>query len=307
MKNVLITTSSFNAELLAIIESSGLATVLNPYKRKLTEEEVNYLIQDFQPVGVIAGVEPLTKTVLEKAPFLKVISRCGIGMDSVDMDTATRQEITVTNTPDAPTIPVAELTIGMILALLRSTHISDNSIRIGGWERPMGGLLHGKTVGIIGCGRIGSYVANIVHSFGCRVIGFDPFLTNHDHIELFALDKLLQISDIVTLHIPYTDNNHHLISADRIALMKKGAFLVNAARGGLIDEVALVEALRSESISGAAIDCFEIEPYTGPLAQIKNTLMTAHIGSYAREGRLIMEQQATDNLLNTLRKLKQID
>ncbi|NCP77611.1 MAG: hydroxyacid dehydrogenase, partial [Desulfuromonadales bacterium] len=105
MKNVLITTSSFNAELITTIKSSGLTPVLNPYKRKLTEEEVDDLIQEFRPVGMIAGVEPLTRTVLEKAPFLKVISRCGIGMDSVDLDTAAGQEITVTNTPDAPTIP----------------------------------------------------------------------------------------------------------------------------------------------------------------------------------------------------------
>jgi len=306
MKNVLITTSSFNAELITTIKSSGLTPVLNPYKRKLTEEEVDDLIQEFRPVGMIAGVEPLTRTVLEKAPFLKVISRCGIGMDSVDLDTAAGQEITVTNTPDAPTIPVAELTIGMILALLRSIQISASSVRAGGWERPMGGLLHGKTVGIVGCGRIGSYVAKIVSSFGCHVIGYDPFLSSHDHIELMPLEKLLQVSDIVTLHIPYTDNNHHIINAERIALMKNSAVLVNAARGGLIDEAALVEALQSETLSGAAIDCFETEPYAGPLVQLKNVLMTAHIGSYAREGRMIMEQQATDNLLNALRKVKQI-
>lgn len=306
MKNVLITTSSFNAKLLAFIQSSGLSTVLNPYKRKLTEAEVNDLIQKFRPVGMIAGVEPLTRETLVKAPFLKAISRCGIGMDSVDLEAANEQEILVTNTPDAPTIPVAELTIGMILAALRSTHLSDSSIRIGNWERPMGSLLYDKTVGIIGCGRIGSYVAKILSSFGCQVVGFDPFLNTHSHIKLLTFEKLLQVADIVTLHIPYTDSNHHIINSDSIALMKKGALLINAARGGLIDETALVAALQSKSLSGAAIDCFESEPYTGPLCQVNNAVLTAHIGSYATEGRLIMEQQAADNLLNSLRRAKLI-
>lgn len=303
MKNILITTSSFGEqcpEHLASLQGSGLKAVMNPYGRKLTEDEVAGLIQEFQPVGMIAGVEPLTRAVMEKAPFLKAISRCGIGMDSVDLSAAEELGIVVSNTPDAPTIPVAELTIGLILTLLRSLHVSDASIRLGGWERPMGGLLHGKIVGIVGCGRIGSYVAKIVSAFGCRLIGYDPYITSHANVELMALEELLQLSDLISLHIPYSDNNHHIINAERIAHMKQGAVLVNASRGGLVDEVALVEALESGKLSGAAIDCFEQEPYAGPLAGKANTLLTSHIGSYAREGRMIMEQQAVENLLKAL-------
>lgn len=309
MKNILITTSSFAdqaPELLALLEVAGLKVVLNPFKRKLTEEEVAGLLLEYQPVGMIAGVEPLTRAVLEKAPFLKVISRCGIGMDSVDLTAAGKMGITVANTPDAPTIPVAELTIGLVLSLLRSIHFSDASIRSGGWERPMGTLLHGKTLGIIGCGRIGSYVAKLASAFGCRLVGYDPYINNHQQMELMTLENLLNVSDVVSLHVPYSEANHHLINAERIAQMKQGGGLVNASRGGLVDESALAEALKSGKLAGAALDCFELEPYSGPLAGLGNTLLTGHIGSYAREGRMIMEQQAGDNLLKSLRKMRVI-
>jgi len=309
MNNILITTSSFAEEApepLSSLELAGLKGILNPHRRKLTENEVDCLIQEHRPVGMIAGVEPLTREIMIKAPFLKVISRCGIGLDSVDLVAAGELGITVTNTPDAPTIPVGELTVGMILSLIRSIHQSDASIRTGAWERPMGSLLYGKTVGIIGCGRIGSYVARILSAFGCRLVGYDPVCSNHQYVELTSLENLLQTADIVTLHLPYSKANHHLINEKRISLMKQGAALVNASRGGLVDEVALAGSLQSGKLAGAAIDSFELEPYFGPLAQLNNTLLTGHIGSYAREGRMIMEQQAVGNLLKALNGFKVI-
>lgn len=303
MNNVLITTSSFAENIpdfLASMESAGLRPILNPYRRKLSEDEVTALIREYQPIGIIAGVEPLTRAVMTTAPFLKVISRCGIGMDSVDLAAAAELGIIVTNTPDAPTIPVAELTIGLMLTLLRSLHLSDASIRRGEWERPMGTLLHGKTVGIIGCGRIGSCVARIASAFGCRVIGHDPYCSSHPNIELTTLENLLSIADVVSLHLPYMGDTHHLVDGERLALMKPEAVFINASRGGLVDEVALAGALAAGKLSGAALDCFESEPYSGPLVGLKNTLLTGHIGSYAREGRMIMERQAVDNLLKAL-------
>lgn len=306
MNNVLITTSSFAADvpdLLASMESAGLKPILNPYRRKLSEDEVAALIKEFRPIGMIAGVEPLTRAVMTTAPFLKAISRCGIGMDSIDLAAATELGITVTNTPDAPTIPVAELTIGLILTLLRSLHLSDTSIRRGEWERPMGTLLYGKTVGIIGCGRIGSCVARIASAFGCRLIGYDPYCTGHPSIELTTLEYLLHVADVVSLHLPYSRESHHFVDGEKLALMKPESVLINASRGGLVDEVALAGALAAGKLSGAALDCFEIEPYSGPLTGLKNTLLTGHIGSYAREGRMIMERQAVDNLLKALQEL----
>ncbi|MCK5604521.1 phosphoglycerate dehydrogenase, partial [Candidatus Pacearchaeota archaeon] len=274
-----------------------------PYGRKLTEDEVSTLIQEHKPVAMVAGVEPLTRIVFQKAEGLKVVARCGIGMDSVDSEAADEFGISVSNTPDAPTIPVAELTIGMILALLRKLHVIDASIRSGGWDRPMGNLLHGKTVGLIGCGRIGSYVSKLLSVFGCEVLGCDPACRQNDYFCLLGVDDLLSKSDIVCLHIPYSEETHHFMNKKRILAMKENSILVNTARGGLIDEDALYNALKTGHLAGAAIDSFEQEPYTGNLREFDNVLLTAHMGSYAKEGRVLMEQQAADNMLHSLKEL----
>ncbi|MBF0099326.1 MAG: phosphoglycerate dehydrogenase [Desulfobacterales bacterium] len=304
---ILITTASFgttNALLIERLNQEGFCVETNPYRRKLTEEELTSLIEKYQPVvGIIAGVEPITRKVLQKATHLKVISRCGIGLDSVDLSAASEYGMIVTNTPDAPTIAVAELTLSMILSLLRRVHRSDSSIRKGGWERPMGNLLYGKTIGIIGCGRIGTYVAKLLSSFGCIVLAhdcFNPIKT--DYYEQVTLDQLLNESDILTLHIPYTSENHHFIDREKLFLIKKGSVVINAARGGLIDEDALYEAINCNHIAGAALDSFEIEPYSGKLITLDNVLLTAHIGSYAIEARSMMETQSVDNLLSQLKK-----
>lgn len=296
MKNILITTEEF-----MINNFPGDFKILkNPHRRKLAEEEADDLIQRHKPIGMIAGIEPLTRKIMEHAPFLKVISRCGIGLDSVDLKAASELGIKVMNTPDAPTPAVAELAIALMLAVLRKICLMDGKIRGGEWPRPMGSLLAGKTVGVIGCGRIGSYVAKLAHAFGCKVIGHTHHPENHAFCALCGLDVLLRESDIITLHIPYKLENHHLISREKIFAMKKGAVLINTARGGLIDEEALYDALIKEHLSGAALDCFENEPYSGPLAKLANVVLTPHVGSNAKEARLVMEQQALENLVRGL-------
>lgn len=302
---ILVTTSFFGKngpEPLISLKDSGYEVVLNPKGRKLTENEALELILEHQPVGILAGVEPLTSNVLGQAIRLKAVARAGIGMDSVDLDAAKNLGISVTNTPDAPTIPVAELTVGMILSLLRKVHVSDSSIRTGQWERPMGNLLFGKTVGIVGCGRIGSRLAKYLKAFDCELLGADPACQIHEDVRIMEMDELLSGSDIVTLHLPYSAETHHFMSQTKISKIKPGSYLVNAARGGLIDENALHKALLSGHLAGAALDCFEHEPYSGRLRELKNTLLTAHIGSYAREARAMMEMQATENLLAQLKE-----
>jgi D-3-phosphoglycerate dehydrogenase / 2-oxoglutarate reductase len=249
---VLITTSSFgevDPKPLEQLKQTGLEVILNPFGRKLTEAEVLDMILTHQPVGILAGVEPLTANVLSQASKLKTIARAGIGMDSVDLGAAESLSISVTNTPDAPTVAVAELTMGMILSLLRLLHTSDASIRSNGWERPMGRLLHGKTVGIIGCGRVGIMLANYLQTFGCTILGSDPASPICEGIRFMEPDQLLSTSDLVTLHMPYSPQTHHFIDSKRINQMKRGAFLVNAARGGLIDEEALLQALESGQLT----------------------------------------------------------
>lgn len=301
---ILITTSSFGrgdkAGLNALREND-FEPVLNPYGRRLSESEVSGLLQEVRPVGMVAGVEPLTAAVLGGAPGLRVVSRCGIGLDTVDLDAAASLGISVYNTPDAPTPAVAELTVGLMMDLVRAISAVDASIRRGEWYRPEGRLLGAMTVGIVGCGRIGGAVANILRSFGSRVIGCDPALKEHAVIEIRDFDEVLAQSDLVTLHVPFAPETKKLMNRDALGRLRRGAFLVNASRGGLVDESALAEALNNGQLAGAAVDCFDEEPYMGPLRDCANTVLTAHIGSYARESRTRMENEAVNNLLVALK------
>lgn len=297
--NILITTSSFNQNFLNSLSDYDI--ILNPYKRKLSEDEILELLQKYKPIGLIAGVEPLTKKVLDSAKdFLKVISRCGIGLDSVDLEAAKSLNIKVTNTPDAPTKPVAELTLGLILDALRKISLSNKKIKSGIFERPMGSLLYKKTVGIIGCGRIGTYLAKLLAPFECELLGYDPFIENHSTIKLASKEDLLKKSDIVTIHIPYSKESHHFIEKNELDIMKPSAILINASRGGLIDENALYFALKNNKIASAALDCYENEPYNGNLVELDNVILTGHIGSYAKEARQMQEIQAIENILKNL-------
>ena len=303
MSTVLITMSSFavhDSSPLKKLQKTDYNLVFNPFKRKLTEKEVIDLIEKHRPVGIVAGVEPLTRKVLLKASNLKVISRCGIGLDSIDIDTARERSIIVTNTPDAPTRSVAELTLGMIFSILRNLPSSDTSIRMGKWVRPMGQLLRGKRVGLVGCGRIGSCLGKMLLSLDCHVIGYDPFSPPKYFSNQNSLQELLTQSDIVSLHLPYNQKTHHFINKAQLKIMKRGSFLINCSRGGLIDENALYASLREGHLAGAALDCFAEEPYDGKLKELNNVVLTSHIGSYAVEGRITMETEAVNNLLHEL-------
>lgn len=304
MSKVLITTSSFSLGNFAQAKSlhdAGISIEVNPYGRRLSEDEVAELVAT-DVIAILAGLEPLTDRVLSNAKSLRVIARCGTGLDSVDLQAASRLGIDVFNTPDAPTQAVAELTIAHMLNSLRHISTTDSNMRSGKWTPTMGSLLATKTVGLIGVGRIGSAVANLAQAFGARVIGFDPVVSSHNSVESLSLDEVLNQADIVSLHVPINDQTHHILNANTISRMKPGSIVVNVSRGGLIDESALHDALKSQHLSGAALDCFEEEPYSGPLLQLPGVHVTAHMGSYARETRDLMEVEASTNLVNGLRK-----
>jgi len=304
VSKVLITTSSFSLGNFAQAKSlhdAGISLEMNPHGRRLSEDEIAELVAT-DVIAILAGLEPLTDRVLSNAKSLRVIARCGTGLDSVDLQAASRLGIDVFNTPDAPTQAVAELTIAHMLNSLRHISITDSNMRSGKWTPTMGSLLATKTVGLIGVGRIGSAVAKLAQAFGARVIGFDPVVSSHNSVELLSLDEVLNQADIVSLHVPINDQTHHIVNASAISRMKPGSIVVNVSRGGLIDESALHDALKSQHLSGAALDCFEDEPYSGPLLQIPGVHVTAHMGSYARETRDLMEVEASTNLVNGLRK-----
>ena len=304
MSKVLITTSSFSLGNFAQAKSlhdAGISLEMNPHGRRLSEDEVAELVAT-DVIAILAGLEPLTDRVLSNAKSLRVIARCGTGLDSVDLQAASRLGIDVFNTPDAPTQAVAELTIAHMLNSLRHISTTDSNMRSGKWTPTMGSLLATKTVGLIGVGRIGSAVAKLAQAFEARVIGFDPVVSSHNSVEMLSLNEVLNQADIVSLHVPINDQTHHIVNASAISRMKPGSIVVNVSRGGLIDESALHDALKSQHLSGAALDCFEDEPYSGPLLQIPGVHVTAHMGSYARETRDLMEVEASTNLVNGLRK-----
>lgn len=298
---VLISTSSFNLAnfaQLSDLEKAGVEVKLNPFAARLTEKQAIDLLGT-DTIGLIAGLEPLTKNVLQAAKSLKVIARVGTGLDSVDLVAAKELEIIVLNTPDAPTKAVAELTIAHILGLLRNVSQADRQVRVGVWKGLMGSLLETKTVGIVGFGRIGKRVATLLSAFGASVIISDAQVEQSDYPNI-ELDELCIKSDILSLHLPYNEATHHIINEKNLNLMKKGSYIVNISRGGLVDETALLAALKSGHLAGAALDCFEQEPYEGELRNLETVQITAHMGSYARETRDLMEQEASRLLVNAL-------
>jgi D-3-phosphoglycerate dehydrogenase len=228
----------------------------------------------------------VTAALLDQAPMLKVIGRPGTGVDNVDLAAATRRGVVVMNTPAGNSVSAAEHAMGLLLALLRSIPQANSSLREGKWARNLftGTELNGKTLGIIGYGKIGTEVARRAQGFKVEVLVYDPFvsetLAREQNLRLVSLDELLQQSDIVTLHAPVTATTRNLINAEAIAKMKDGAFLVNAARGDLVDEGALLAALKSGKLAGAAVDVFVNEPKpNAELISLPNVVATPHLGA----------------------------
>ena len=304
MKIAITTTSfaNFDNRPLQLLNNSGYEVVLNTYGRKLSGNEVVEIAKD--ATGLIAGTESLDRSVLKNLPCLKIISRCGAGMDNIDLVAAAELNIKVVNTPFGPTLAVAELTVGLILDLLRKTTLMDRKMRAGIWKKHMGNLLRGKRVGIIGFGRIGQKTGELLRAFGCKIGYYDSITIEKLKdlkIERMELDELLRKSDIVTIHVS-GKYEKPLLGAKEIEMMKEGAWIVNVARGGVVDEKALLNALKDGRLAGAALDVFEKEPYNGPLKNLENIILTPHVGSYAKEARTQMEMQAAKNLVDGLKK-----
>ncbi len=286
---ILISTSSFNTkEALENLRQQGFEVILNSYKRKLTAEELRKLLPGV--TGLIAGTETIDRETL-KSSNLKVISRVGVGIDNIDLEAAKELGIVVKNTPDAPTIAVAELTLGGLLALLRQIPQMNQEVHQKVWDKKMGVQLSGKTVLIIGFGRIGKYLAKLLKPFEVKLLVIDP---NSPGI---SLKEALPQADIICLHL---SGSQQILGQKEFALMKNGIFLVNTARGEFWDEAALVEALKNGKVAGAYVDTFQEEPYAGSLTEFSQVILTPHVGSYTVECRKQMETEAVDNLLSVL-------
>lgn len=302
---ILITPSSFGEcgpEPIRLLEDAGLDFALNSSGRRLTIEEVIGLGRD--SVGLIAGLERLDAVALAQFPKLRVISRLGSGVENVDLAAARSRGIVVRNTPYGPTRAVAELTLGMVLALLRFIPLADRNLRQGVWRKEIGQLLQGRVLGIVGLGRIGREVAQLMRSMGCHVIGYDlapdGAWAADNEVRLVEFEDLLSESEILCLHVSVSPDEMPLIGVTELATMRAGALLINMARGGVVDEVALLDVLENGTLAGAALDVFLEEPYTGPLTEIENVILTPHLGSYASDAKLAMEIEAVNNLVQAL-------
>ncbi|MEZ5307484.1 MAG: phosphoglycerate dehydrogenase [Pyrinomonadaceae bacterium] len=293
-----------NDEKLAPLRDAGI----NVHKEtKLPPDELAVRMADANGV-IVRSATKITAELMDAAPNLKVIGRAGVGVDNIDVKAATERGIVVMNAPDGNTITTAEHTFALLISMARNIPQANALLNSGTWDKKrfVGVELHGKTLGVIGLGRIGRHVSRIARGFGMKVLGYDPFVSedvNESGIVLESLDNLISGSDFITIHTPVTDETRGIIGAAAFAMMKDGVRIVNCARGGLVNETALLEALESGKVAGAALDVFESEPLSAdsPLLNNPKIVATPHLGASTREAQegvaLTVAEQMRDYLL----------
>ena len=284
---ILISSRSFgkiNSGALELLKKNGLKPIINPYGKKLSEDEILNLMQD--SIGIIAGTEKITEKIISSNSDLKVISRYGIGIDNIDLKTA--------------------LTITLILSLYKKITNVDKNLKQNKWKPEIGNMLTDKSVGVLGLGRIGKKLTQFLDPFNVKILAYDLHpdtdFIKENNIKLTNLKTMLSKSDIITIHIPLNEKTKYIIDEEELSLMKEKAILINTARGGLINEQALYDFLKTKKIAGAAIDVFENEPNVGKLKELENIILTPHVATYTIETRKNMELTAVRNIINGLKE-----
>lgn len=302
---VLITPSLFgrHSKAIKMLQEAGLEPVFPSYQHPLTEEQLIEIIPEFS--GFIVGLDPVTERVLERATRLRVVAKHGVGVDNIDVPAATRRGVVVANAPGSNDQAVAEFTWGLILALARSFPEAFHRVKEGQWGRVMGVELSGKTLGILGTGRIGKKVARFGVCFGMRVLAYDEVedreLIHQFGVMYTSLEVVLRESDFLTVHLPLTEKTRGILGARELVLMKENAYLVNTARGGIVDEEALFTALKEGKIKGAALDVYALEPPWGnPLCSLPNVICTPHTASDSIEALCRMDEMSAENVIRVL-------
>ena len=282
-----------------LVDDNGIELVVNEHERKITTQELAHDIKDAEVL--VAGTEKITEEVLQNAPNLKLISRVGIGLDGIDFELCKKYGVRVAYTPDAPTMAVAELCVGLILDLARKISHTDKAIKNGIWNRHMGMLLYGKTVGVLGMGRIGKSLIHLLSTFNVnfKVYDIEPDLAfgRLYNVDFVSKEELLKSCDVVSVNVPLKKDTEDFIALKELQMMQKHALLINTARGGIVNEEDLYIALKEKMIEGAAIDVFEIEPYKGNLCALDNVLLTCHMGASTIDSRTDMEVQALEEVI----------
>jgi phosphoglycerate dehydrogenase-like enzyme len=304
---VLVTATSFGKDdpsLRTQLEAKVKQVIYNPYGRPLTSNELQALLPGVD--GLIAGLDQIDRAAIECGDRLKIIARYGVGCDRVDLNSAKEHRITVTNTPGANAVAVAELTIGLMLSLARDIPNSSRATKAGSWPRLSGIALQGKTIGLLGLGSVGKAVARRLRAFDCHILAFDPLpqgdFARRVGIEMSTQEAILREADFLSLHLPATTETRNTVDKDFLSKMKHGAFLINTARGELVDEAALFEALQSGQLRGAALDAFQQEPPdpANPLLGMEQVIVTPHAGSHADSATRAMGTMATEDCLAVL-------
>ena len=296
---IAISTSSFgssNSKVTKLLEEHKIEVIYNPYKRKLTEEEVINHIGDAD--GLLAGLEPLTEKVFANSRNLKAVARVGVGVNNIDFASAKKHNIKVSNTPDGPTFAVAEMTVAALLALLRNLVPINKEMHEGKWPKQVNQSLAGKNVLIIGFGRIGRKFSELISPFNANIFAYDEEkIKIPPDIKRVSLEEGLGLADVISLHAA---GDSIILGKNEFKKLKKGAIVLNSARGSLVDEMLLIEYLRNGTISGAWIDAFWKEPYNGELSSFDNVIMTPHLSTYTEACRSDMEMKAVQNILKDL-------
>lgn len=283
---LLVTPTSYgknDSRLKTELEAQVGEVLYNPKGRPLTSAEVASLLPGVD--GYIAGLDGIDANALQSADRLKVISRYGVGVDNVDLTFAREKGIMVTNTPGANSVSVAELALGLMLALARQIPESNEAVQQGKWPRYSGVSLEGKTVGILGLGTIGKQLARRLSGFDCRIVAYDPFadsvFARENHIELASMDEVITQADFLSLHLPLLPETRGIVNDSFLSRMKKGSFLINTSRGEAIDEGALLKALECSHLKGAGLDAFIVEPPDpkNPLLSLPQVIATPHLGA----------------------------
>ena len=285
-----------------ILKNNGFEIIKNKYKKQLNENQLLELSKDC--IGIIAGTEKYSRKILKDLPRLRVISRLGVGMDNIDVEYAIKKNIAIFKTLQSPALAVAEMTVAHILNILRNVTNCNNNLKNGNWNKEMGSLFSGKTLGIIGLGAIGKELIKICKGFNLEVLAYDKFedknFADAHAVKYVNLNKLLRESDIISIHLNLSKDTDKLIDKNKLKKLKKDAVIINTARGEIIDEVALKNHLENKLIQGAGLDVFSSEPYYGKLTNLKNVILTPHISSYAKEIRIKMELESSNNLIKGL-------
>ena len=286
-----------------ILQAAGFEVDTVPTDVDLRKEPHRVVEQVQGYDAILAGAEVYSREVLEQLPDLKVISRYGVGFDAVDLAAADAQNIVVTITPGVNHHSVAEQAFALLMGIARMTRTQDLAVRSGEWERALTPRVWGSTIGIVGLGRIGQAVATRAIGMGMHVLAYDPFpneeFAKAHQIKMLGLEELLKQSDYVTLHLPVTPDTVDLINRDTLAIMKPGSVLINTARGGLVDEDALVEALESGHLRAAGLDVFKKEPLPveSPLIKLENVLLSCHTGGLDQESHRDAYAMAAQNIV----------